>query len=198
VCGGLLVSAAAWAAPARQAQAPVAPAPLEAPEAETPEVTDDAIVTVVLQLQRVLQETASFGTWRASGSVKNVSTRVHQDLSAMSKRLEGYANRRGYEVVPATAAPRASRPDQATSLGQLWHALKVMDVSEFSPVFLTVLRDFLGEMVAITHGARNAAEDPALRAMLVDMESELTFDHDLVSAMLLKNPVPPARDGIVD
>jgi hypothetical protein len=160
---------------------------------------DDVIVAVLVQTQDIVRQTAALGTWKPpKGSLRHVSTRVHTDVDKMLKRLEAYASKRGYAVETIDAAPAAKQgAASASAFGELIGALRALDASEFAPIYLTVLRDFLGEMVAITRGAQDVAGDPTLKAMLVQMEKSLSFDHDLVDGLLLTYPAPatPGEGG---
>jgi hypothetical protein len=194
---GAKQEAAAMTKPAtgqqKAAAAPETPAENNVQEPETPEVTDDMIVEVLVQTERIVQRTASLASKRPPSTVREEATELHANLGRMIRRLEGYAKQRGFDV-PAANDPRSSISSNNEQFANLLKSLQGLETDEFNPVFLTILHEFLSEMVTIVGGAQSVASDSALKSMLVEMEGSLTTHRDRVGQLLLVHPMPPTHD----
>lgn len=167
------------------------PAAAPAPDAP-PQVTDDVIVGVLIATEGIVQQTAAVGLSRPRGEVRDQARRVHASLGQMIKRLRTYAERHGYPTAPAGGADDATVGD--VRLAQFLDELRALEGEQFGPAFLAVLHDFLDQTRDIVHGAGQLANDPALRTMLVEMQTEIDGHLQRIAMMRDRHPPPPRLD----
>jgi hypothetical protein len=148
-------------------------------------VDDEMIVTTLIHMQKILQRTAAVGTAKAStGPIRTEARRVHSDIGTMLSSLQAYGRQRGYQASAAeVTASRQANPEFEEFLSSL-HGL---EVEQFNPAYMTVLRDFLEQMTSIVEGATELATDPKLKTMLGGMQRGLGA-HQQEFEMLLRLP----------
>lgn len=181
----------AWARPQ-----PAIEEPAPSQSAEEPEISDDVIVDVLIQTQRLVERTAAVGISRPAGPVRDEARRVQASCGRMAQRLETYARRRGF--ASKAADRRAAMPQATARLGELLDGLRGLEPATFNHAFLAVLHDFLGQMTTIVRGAEQLVTDASLRTMLGEMERELDGQHGEVEVLQLRFPPPTGGPGPVE